>query len=47
VTVSEARLENGLLVIDLVRDVPEEMKPRRIGIVNSNDPRAIESKQAA
>jgi hypothetical protein len=30
-----------------VREMPEEMKPRRIAIVNSNDSQAIESKQAA
>src|SRR4051812_18117264 len=32
VKVSGARLENGLLTIDLVREVPEAMKPRRIEI---------------
>jgi molecular chaperone IbpA len=32
VTVASALLENGLLTIDLVREVPEEMKPRRIEI---------------
>ncbi len=32
VKVLEARLENGLLHIDLVREVPEAMKPRRIEI---------------
>jgi molecular chaperone IbpA len=42
-----ARLENGLLLIELLREVPDEMKPRRIAIANSNEPQAIESKQAA
>jgi molecular chaperone IbpA len=42
-----ASLENGLLTIDLVREVPEAMKPRRIEIANSNQSKAIESKQAA
>ncbi len=32
VEVKSARLENGLLVIDLVREVPEAMKPRKIAI---------------
>ena len=35
VKVSGANLENGLLVIDLVREVPEAMKPRRIEIAGS------------
>jgi len=32
VEVKGARFENGLLIIDLVRDIPEAMKPRRIEI---------------
>lgn len=32
VRVTGARLENGLLTIDLKREIPEEMKPRRIEI---------------
>lgn len=32
VLVDGARLENGLLVIDLKKEIPEEMKPRRIAI---------------
>lgn len=32
VSVVGAKLENGLLVINLEREVPEEMKPRRIAI---------------
>jgi molecular chaperone IbpA len=32
VRVTEARLENGLLTIDLVRELPETLKPRRIEI---------------
>ncbi len=32
VRVENAWLDNGLLTIDLVREVPEEMKPRRISI---------------
>ena len=32
VKVVGAKLEDGLLVIDLVREVPEQLKPRRIAI---------------
>ncbi len=32
VKVKDARLDNGLLTIELVREVPEEMKPRRIEV---------------
>lgn len=32
IQVAGAKLENGLLVIDLVREVPEAAKPRRIAI---------------
>ena len=47
VEVSEARLQNGLLTIDLVRKVPEEKKPRRIAIANSgNEPKTIEHQAA-
>jgi len=35
VVVKGARLENGLLHVDLVRELPEAMKPRRIPIVSS------------
>lgn len=34
VEVSEAHLQNGLLTVDLVREVPEAMKPRRIEIAS-------------
>ncbi len=42
-----ASLENGLLTIDLVREVPEAMKPRRIEITDGSHAKAIESKLAA
>src|SRR5689334_15979594 len=42
VKVSSANLENGLLVIDLVREVPEEMKPRRIEIAGGGETKTIE-----
>lgn len=32
VMVEGAKLENGLLMIDLKKEIPEEMKPRRIAI---------------
>ncbi|QND64652.1 Hsp20 family protein [Mesorhizobium loti] len=32
VSVVGAKLENGLLVIDLKKEIPEEMKPRRVAI---------------
>ncbi|RWK54580.1 Hsp20 family protein [Mesorhizobium sp.] len=35
VKVAGARLENGLLTVDLKREIPEEMKPRRIAIGGS------------
>lgn len=35
VTVLGARLENGLLDIDLVREIPEALKPRKIEISTS------------
>lgn len=34
VEVKGAQLENGLLHIDLVREIPEAMKPRKIDIAN-------------
>jgi molecular chaperone IbpA len=36
VRVTGASLHNGLLAIDLAREVPEAAKPRRIEIANSN-----------
>jgi molecular chaperone IbpA len=45
VKVVGANLNNGILAIDLVREVPEAMKPRRIEIANRNQPQ-IEGKVA-
>ena len=45
VEVTGASLENGLLHIDLVREIPEAMKPRKIAIGNSNA-RQIDAKAA-
>lgn len=44
VQVSGADLENGLLSIDLVREIPEAKKPRQIPI---GETKAVESRQAA
>ncbi|MGV6813021.1 MAG: Hsp20 family protein [Brevirhabdus sp.] len=48
VRVSGASLENGMLHIDLVREVPEALKPRRIEIARAGDieARAVEAKPA-
>lgn len=49
VRVDDAKLENGLLVIDLLREVPEAMKPKKIAIGGDQpktieaDPKAVES----
>lgn len=44
VVVKDAKLNNGLLTIELERQLPEAMKPRRIAI---NHAPQIETKQAA
>jgi molecular chaperone IbpA len=41
VKVKGASLENGLLMIELVREVPEALKPRRIEIATGNQPQAL------
>ena len=43
VQVTGATLENGLLHIDLVREIPEAKKPRQIAIGGSSAPKTIES----
>lgn len=45
VEVTSANLENGLLHIDLVREIPEAMKPRKIEITAAA-PKTIEGKAA-
>jgi molecular chaperone IbpA len=47
VQVSGASFENGLLKIDLVREVPEAMKPRRIAINGNAGPQIVDQKKAA
>lgn len=47
VKVSGANIENGLLVIDLVREVPEALKPRKVAIGAPSNVANIEEKKAA
>jgi molecular chaperone IbpA len=42
VRVQGAELVNGLLHVDLVREVPEELKPRTISIKSAEEKQAIE-----
>ena len=47
VVVTGAKLENGLLHVDLVREVPEAKKPRAIPINVTSNAKTIEAAQAA
>ncbi len=47
VRVKGAKLRNGLLHIDLAREIPEAMKPRRIAINSGDEKPAIEGKVKA
>jgi len=51
VKVTTASFDNGMLTIDLVREVPEALKPRKIQIGDANgtvdNVQAIEQRQAA
>ena len=47
VQVKGASFEQGLLKIDLVREMPEAMKPRKIAIGNGASAKNIEQKKAA
>jgi molecular chaperone IbpA len=46
IKVSGAKLVNGLLHIDLAREVPEAMKPRTIKIESAGNGKVLESKAA-
>ncbi|NBJ13456.1 Hsp20 family protein [Microvirga arsenatis] len=46
VQVKAAKLENGLLTLDLVREVPEEMRPKRIRVARGNGSKIIEHEKA-
>ena len=45
VRVTSASLVNGLLTIELKREIPEEMKPRRIEIAGAKSPARVEARQ--
>jgi molecular chaperone IbpA len=50
IEVKGASFEDGLLQVDLVRELPEAMKPRRIAVKSGpsrGEPQQIEQKQAA
>ena len=48
VRVESANLSDGLLVIELVREVPEAMKPKKIAVNAGSQPAAaIEHRDAA
>jgi molecular chaperone IbpA len=47
VQVKGASLDNGLLTIELMREVPEEMKPRRIEIAAGDGQKVIAHEKAA
>jgi molecular chaperone IbpA len=47
VQVKSASFDNGLLRIELVREIPEAMKPRRIAISGTASAQKIEQKIAA
>ena len=47
VVVKGARLENGLLHVDLVREIPEAMKPRAIPIAGSGKVLEVQPTKAA
>ena len=47
VQVKGAALENGLLHVDLVREIPEAKRPRQIAINGKAKPQVVETKAAA
>jgi molecular chaperone IbpA len=47
VEVEQANYENGLLQIDLIRKIPEAMKPRKISVGTGNQPSNMKSLNAA
>jgi len=46
IRVAGASLDNGLLHVDLLREVPEALKPRKIEIATGGKPQVIEQKAA-
>jgi molecular chaperone IbpA len=47
VRVENANLENGLLIVDLVREVPEAMKPKKIAIGGHTPLTVVESDETS
>jgi len=47
IKVAGASLANGLLHVDLVREIPEAMKPRKIEITSGGDSAAVIDQKAA
>lgn len=47
VKVTSASFDNGMLTIELVREVPEALKPRRIVIDGGDNVQALEQREAA
>lgn len=47
INVKDARFENGLLVIDLEREIPEHKRPRQIEIASEKAGKTISGKKAA
>jgi molecular chaperone IbpA len=47
VQVRNARMADGLLIIDFMRELPEAMRPRRIEISDRKEPQVLEHQQAA
>jgi molecular chaperone IbpA len=52
VKVASAKLENGLLSVELVREIPEQLKPRRIELASTtasqdNQPRLTDDQTEA
>ena len=47
IQVTGARMENGLLHVDLKREIPEALKPRRIAINGNTQPTEKQISQAA
>ena len=46
IRVTGAKLENGLLSVELVREIPEAMKPRTIAIASGDKAKVLESAAA-
>jgi molecular chaperone IbpA len=47
IKVTGAKLENGLLAVELVREIPEAMKPRTISITNGDKKAKVIENEAA